>query len=109
MNRHELETQLRTVLNLCPADAVTTCAPCETRITEAMALIDQYKTSQPRELWTAEEVASFLGRDSTHSARAWLSQNNIKREGDQPSESGRMQSLYPADEVRAICFRKALT
>lgn len=114
MTRNELELRLRHLIGQdCHHPAG--CPSCEKRLSKVMRLIEEYaasdRSSRPAaELWNAEKVASYIGRNSTHSARAWLSQNNIRRITTQPHpESGRPQSLYAADEVRAVCFRKALT
>lgn len=112
MNRDELEAQLRKLITGCPDDDACPYCHCshDAQVNKAMALIDQYAGRQPTELWTAEQVAAYLGRGSTHSARAWLSRNGIKRTGDQPHpDSGRPQALYQANEVRAVCYRKAFT
>lgn len=109
MNRDELEAQLRTTLNLCPMDSTVTCASCETRISSAMALIDQYILHRHGELWTAERVAQYTGHKDANAARSWLSRNGVDSVETEPHpDSGRPQALYPANHVRAACFRKAL-
>lgn len=53
------------------------------------------------ELWTAAEVAEYLGAASPDSARRTLSRWGVKAAEYRPGPSGRPQAHYRADEVRA--------
>lgn len=95
MNRDQLEHEL---LHLLPPE----------HMTQAMKLIDTYTTTllaqNAGEVWTADEVASFLGLADANSARATMSRWEIAAVGRQVDpENGRVKSLYPAERVRAEC------
>ena len=53
------------------------------------------------ELWTADQVADYLGAASTGSARRTLSRWGVRAVAYRPGPSGRPQAYYRADEVRA--------
>jgi len=53
------------------------------------------------ELWTAAEVAEYLGAASSDSARRTLSRWGVKAVAYRPGPSGRVVAHYRADEVRA--------
>lgn len=53
-----------------------------------------------RELWSAQDVADFLGLASTGSARKTLSRWGIEAAGYGPSSSGRIEARYDAEAVR---------
>lgn len=54
------------------------------------------------DLWTINDVAQHIGASSTGSARRTLSRWGIRATQYQPHpESGRIQALYPADQIRA--------
>lgn len=52
------------------------------------------------ELWTAKDVADFLGLASTGSARRTLSRWGIEAVSYQRSKSGRPEAQYDAKRVR---------
>lgn len=116
MNRDELEEQLGPLIRGCPTRRRENCpfqhsCCCEDDIAKAMRLVDAYVTAQESlayELWTAEEVARYVGqKGGAPAARSWLSRNGIERVATRPHpESGRPQSLYPANHVRAACIKK---
>lgn len=53
------------------------------------------------ELWTAQEVADFLGLASTGSARRTLSRWGVEAVAYRRSESGRPEARYSAERVQA--------
>lgn len=53
------------------------------------------------ELWTAQEVADFLGLASTGSARRALSRWGVAAAKYEPGETGRPEARYDAEQVRA--------
>ena len=53
------------------------------------------------ELWTADQVADYLGAASTGSARRTLSRWGVRAVRYAPGPSGRVVAHYRADEVRA--------
>lgn len=120
MNRDELERKLRVIITGCTsADGDCTNCHCtgNAAVYRAMAAIDAYTVTlgllpemlPTTELWTAEEVAAYVGQSSPHAARSWLSRNGIRRCGQRDhEESGRPQSLYPANHVRAVAVRKSM-
>lgn len=52
------------------------------------------------ELWSAQDVADFLGLNSTGSARRALSRWGVKAAGYRPGSSGRPEAHYDAEQVR---------
>ena len=115
MNRDELEQQLRKLIVKCPGGRQDTCpfreSRCDEEVRQAMALVDTYAaaTGWGTELWTATEIAEYVGLKGGRSdaGRAWASRNNVPRVADQPHpDSGRPQALYPANHVRAAVYRK---
>lgn len=120
MNRDELEQQFRQIITDCPADADGACEDCQCpgmgAVYRAMTLVDAYTVTlgllpddlPTTELWTAEEVASYVGLRDAHAGRSWLSREMIRRCGvQQHPDSGRPMSLYSANHVRAAHIRKA--
>lgn len=57
--------------------------------------------TQPVELWSAAQVAAFLGLADSHSARRQLSRWKIAAERHVLGESGRPEARYDAGRVRA--------
>ncbi len=53
-----------------------------------------------RELWTAQEVADFLGLAATGPARGQLSRWGIRAVEYQRGENGRPEARYDAEQVR---------
>lgn len=76
-------------------------------VEEIMEQVDEYAatlTEEPPEVWTAEQVADFLGcKDgSTAAARTMMSRWGIKSIAVTfHPRTGRHKALYPADQVRA--------
>lgn len=122
MNRDELEIKFREIITGCTI-ADGTCADCHcpglAAVYRAMAAVDAYTATTlgihpdempSLELWNAERVAAYTGQSSAAAARSWLSRNGIKRMGTQPNaDSGRPESVYPAQEVRVAAVRKIRT
>jgi len=53
-----------------------------------------------RDVWTIDEVATFIGASSTGSARRTLSRWGVKAVRYEPGKSGRPEARYDAGEVR---------
>lgn len=120
MNRDELERTLREIITDC-ASADGSCEDCHCpgigTVYRAMAAVDAYTITlgllpdelPNMELWTAEEVATYVGLGDANAGRSWLSREKIGRRGTRAHpESGRPQSLYPANHVRAVAVRKVV-
>ncbi len=111
MTREELERRLR-LLYVAHQDSATFphtasgCTWCDDRMENVMAVIDEflaeYIPPRPVAVWTATEVAEFLGYKSTANARVWLSQRSIKSIGTVPNRRGRYCAVYPADRIREV-------
>jgi len=52
-------------------------------------------------LWTAQDVADFLGLASTGSARRTLSRWGVKAVDYKPGENGRTEARYSSEQVRS--------
>jgi hypothetical protein len=120
MNRDELERKLREIITGCTS-ADGSCADCHctgvAAVYRAMIAVDAYTVTlgllpdelPTMELWNAEKVAEYAGQSSNAAARSWLSRNGIQRCGTQANrDSGRPESVYPAQEVRAATVRKLM-
>lgn len=118
MNRDELEHALREIIVGCSSttgDCEDCACPGSGIVYRAMAAVDAYSITlglspdelPNTELWTAEEVATYVGLQGAHAGRSWLSRAGIARRGTRAHpESGRPQSLYPANHVRAEVVKK---
>lgn len=118
MNRDDVERTLRELITDC-GTADGTCEDCHCpgigAVYRAMAAVDAYTVTlgllpemlPTTELWTAEEVAAYIGHSTPGGARSWLSINGIRRCATQEHpDSGRPQSLYSAHQVRAAAVKK---
>ncbi len=75
-------------------------------IDDAMRWIDEYvatQTSKPAEVWTAAEVAAFIGAKNPAAARSTLSRWGIGSTG-----SRNRMALYPAHLVRETAVLKQM-
>lgn len=115
--RDELEQQVRRIVTGCE-HADGNCENCHcagnAAVYRVMIAVDAYVTDlgqypdglPSNELWTAEEVAGYIGQKSAAAARTWCSRNGVKRVTTQAHEnSGRPRALYPANHVRAAAVR----
>lgn len=85
-------------------DRLTEHVPAD-EASKIMDYIDAYAemlTEEPPEAWTAQQVADFLGYESTAAARTTMSRWGIASIAyvDHP-ETRRPMALYPAAQVRA--------
>lgn len=114
MKHDELEQHFRRLVIGCPGCAEDTCIYCpvpggDDTVNQLMEHVGQYLdtiladlNSTDQELWTAEQVAHYLGLLDANGARARLSQWKIRSVKTVPHPvTGRPMALYPADEVRA--------
>lgn len=114
MNHDELRRQARHLIVGCPGCDEDSCIYClvpggDDILDQLMELVNQRidtvladLNSVGRELWTADEVAGYLGLLDANGARARLSQWKIRaaKTVEHPA-TRRSMALYPADEVRA--------
>ncbi|MFD8339995.1 hypothetical protein ACFV42_46520 [Streptomyces solisilvae] len=64
-------------------------------------IIVRCTVGEPRELWSADQVADAIGAASASSARRTLSRWGVKAVQRRETDSGRIQALYDAARVRA--------
>lgn len=121
MNRDELEQRLQEIITGCPNAANGACEDCDCPgmgvVYRVMTMVDAYTVTlgllpdelPTTELWTAEQVANYVGLLDANAGRSWLSRQRIKRCGVQEHpDSGRPVSLYSANHVRAAQIRKSV-
>lgn len=115
MKRDEFERQARLLIIGCAGCNEDPCIYClvpsgDDTMSQLMALVDQYldsalaepplrrrRPASHQEMWTASQVAEYLGLSDENSARATMSRRKIRS-----VKIGSDISRYPADEVRAI-------
>lgn len=120
MNRDELEQKLREIITGCTV-ADGSCVDCHctgnASVYRVLAAVDLYTATlgvlpegqSVTELWNAEEVAKYVGLRDGNAGRSWCSRNGVERATTRPNrESGRLMSLFPASEVRAVHIRKSM-
>lgn len=93
MNRDQLEAELHR----------TRLTPYE--VTQVLDLVDAYTDSLTEpgpELWTAEQVAAYLGYSSAHGARSRMSVLGIKAVQIKQIPGQRAQSYYDATKIIAL-------
>lgn len=99
MNRSQLQDR---ILTMVPDDEAE----------RIMRWVDEYVTDLtevPAETWTAAEVAVHINAAGAAAARSTLSRWGIEAVGRRPHpDSGRLQSLFPAEKVRKEYFDRYL-
>jgi len=108
LTRDELQEKLQDIIVQCSIAVAPICGACEQRMERVMELVDQYASAaDTTEVWTAAEVAEYLGYRDANAARSTLSRWGIKQARQRQAENGRpMAALYPANAIRAEVIKR---